>query len=179
MAERINTSLGIINIKDTNNAIRAMVDGIGKIANAPQNKPFDPVQFLTDSKKVLQRVNAVVKVIGTIVNISSVFGVPLDAGRLIALIPEVHRCTPVIVVLLLSAQKLKTLKLLQKDEVMDGIVKLQASVNNGFNRVESTLKNLPDTMTAKNILRAFYEVCIYSTMSIYFFWWIISYLPYV
>jgi hypothetical protein len=89
MAERINTSLGIINIKDTNNAIRAMVDGIGKITNAPQNKPFDPVQFLTDSKNVIQYVNTAVKVLSLVL-----LHVPLDFGPLIDLIPEVILALP-------------------------------------------------------------------------------------
>jgi hypothetical protein len=92
----------IINVPDTMNAIHAVVEGINAIT--PQNKPFDPVQFLTDSKKVLQRVNAVVKLIGTIFNISSVFGVPLDASPLIALIPEV------ILAHLLSCTKTKYMK---------------------------------------------------------------------
>jgi hypothetical protein len=59
-----NTS-AIINVTDTKNALRAIVDGINTINKLPQTKPFDPVQFLTDSRKVLQHVNTVAKVIGT------------------------------------------------------------------------------------------------------------------
>jgi hypothetical protein len=79
----VNTS-AIINVPDTMNDIHAMVEGIDSINNLPTNKPFDPVQFLTDSKKVLQGVNTAVKVLSLVL-----LHVPLDFGPLIALIPEV------------------------------------------------------------------------------------------
>jgi hypothetical protein len=79
----------IINVTDTMNEFHGMVDGIVAIKNLPANKPFDPVQFLTDSKKVLQGVNTAVKVLSLVL-----LHVPLDFGPLIALIPEVILALP-------------------------------------------------------------------------------------
>jgi hypothetical protein len=56
---------------------------------------------------------------------------------------------------------------LQKNEVLDGIKKIQQSVDIGFVKVEGMLSELPTLIKANELLKNYYNVYIFD------FWWIV------